>query len=275
MTTIQRRVWYHANCWDGLGAAWAAHLAWEDNFGGDTAVYVPVFYGQDLPGYNPGDEIYILDFSFPRAKLEELAKTTRLLVIDHHKTALEDLAGLPNCIFDMNRSGAMLAWEHFFGRKPPPLGIIHYIEDRDLWRFKLEHAQEIIACLRSYPLEFATLDKFKLAQWPEYISEGKAILRAHNQLVEAMANGSRFIYLGGVWMPCVNASVLFSEVGAELMRKYNYDCAAYYFDRGDGKRQWGLRSRAPFDCSQIAKKYGGGGHAQAAGFETDPSFVGE
>jgi phosphoesterase RecJ-like protein len=31
-------------------------------------------------------------------------------------------------------------------------------------------------------------------------------------------------------------------------------------------RQFGLRSRNGFDVSEVAKKFGGGGHAAAAGF---------
>ena len=45
--------------------------------------------------------------------------------------------------------------------------------------------------------------------------------------------------------------------------------AAYYFDRGDRQRQWGLRSRqgSDVDVSIIAKQYNGGGHRHAAGME--------
>ena len=32
--------------------------------------------------------------------------------------------------------------------------------------------------------------------------------------------------------------------------------------------QYSLRSRSDFDVSEIAKKFGGGGHAKAAGFAT-------
>jgi len=275
MKPTKRQVWFHANCWDGLGAAWAAHRAWEGNFGGDVSEYTPVSYGQDPPPYTPGDEIYILDFSYPRAVLEKLLKETSLTVIDHHKTAMEDLKGLPNCTFDMEHSGAMLTWAHFFGANLPP-EVIEYIEDRDLWRFNLTQSQEFNACLRSYPLTFETLDMISQVTDRYLIfAEGKAILRAHDQLVSAMIKNVRYVRLGGHWMPYVNASVLYSEVADKLMTTQRSDCAACYFDRGDGHRQWSLRSCASFDCSEIARQYGGGGHAQAAGFTTDPTFIGE
>jgi len=41
--------------------------------------------------------------------------------------------------------------------------------------------------------------------------------------------------------------------------------AGYYFDRKDA-RQFGFRSHNGFDVSAVCKRYGGGGHAAAAGF---------
>jgi hypothetical protein len=52
-------------------------------------------------------------------------------LIDHHKTALEDLAGLPSLhtFTDLERSGATLAWDYLFPDKPRPL-LLGHIEDR-------------------------------------------------------------------------------------------------------------------------------------------------
>jgi len=82
--------------------------------------------------------------------------------------------------------------------------------------------------------------------------------------------------IGGYEIPVVNASVLFSEVGHELCLKglFTKLFSAYYFDRNN-KRQWGLRSIGDFDVSEIAKKYGGGGHRNAAGFETGKDWLGD
>jgi nanoRNase/pAp phosphatase (c-di-AMP/oligoRNAs hydrolase) len=59
-------------------------------------------------------------------------------------------------------------------------------------------------------------------------------------------------------------------VGAELLKRHpDAPFAAIYFDRGDGKRQWSLRSREDFDVSRVARRFANGGHRQAAGFESD------
>ena len=63
------------------------------------------------------------------------AKVSKLVVLDHHKSAAEKLTGYQcRCgvvHFDMNKSGARLAWEFFHPDKPVP-GLIRYIEDRDI-----------------------------------------------------------------------------------------------------------------------------------------------
>ena len=74
----------------------------------------------------------------------------------------------------------------------------------------------------------------------------------------------------GYTVPIANATVFFSEVGDELCRRFpDAPFAAYYMDREDGLRQWGLRARGGFDTSAVAKKFGGGGHPGASGF-TEP-----
>lgn len=48
-----------------------------------------------------------------------------------------------------------------------------------------------------------------------------------------------------------------------------------WWQRFDGKFQFSLRSRGDIDVSEIAKKFGGGGHKNAAGFQlkTLPEWV--
>ena len=129
------KVLYHANCTDGAGAALAAFIAM-----GDTAEYIPVQYGYPPPMYGPSDIIYIVDFSYPRSVLMDMAdRVSMVVVLDHHKTAKADLEGLEHdnmkVFFDMNKSGAVLTWEYFHPDRPTPL-LFNHIQDRDLWKFE-------------------------------------------------------------------------------------------------------------------------------------------
>ena len=103
---MKKLVLFHANCNDGFGAAWVAHR----KFGSD-AKYQPVQYGDAPPRNVEGREVYILDFSYKRDVLLALHEQAEsLLVLDHHMTAKDDLEGLEFAQFDLERSGATIAW---------------------------------------------------------------------------------------------------------------------------------------------------------------------
>lgn len=261
---MKRYVLFHANCYDGFGAAFAA-AGWAAS--GDTPPeMIPVAYGQPLPQIQDGSEVAILDFSYPRAVLVALAaRCASLIVLDHHETAQADLAGLPFARFDMNKSGAILAWEFFHPGKAAPL-LLQYVQDRDLWRFYLPKSREVAAALRSYPMDLGVWmglgAKVELLQ-----AEGVTLLRAQMERVLVMADEAVLVNIGGFVVPCANATVDFSEVGDELCRRHpDKPFAAYYMDQANGMRRYGLRSRGDFNVADVAKAYGGGGHKGAAGF---------
>lgn len=273
-----RIVLYHGGCDDGFGAAWAArHIL------GDSATYIAANYGEALPDIPDGAEVWMLDFSYPRDVLAALAGRLHstggmVAVLDHHKSAAEDLAGLSFARFDMDKSGARLAWEDFMSPHDlPPL--LAYVEDRDLWRFALPGTKEITAYVRSFPREFTTwdaLEKMVRLSTTGVRNEGAAILRATAQHVEAHVRHAALVRLGPDMVPCVNATMLQSEIGAALCAKFpEAPFSLSYFDLAGGVRVWSLRSaRQEIDCSVIAKRYGGGGHRGAAGFQTCPADFG-
>src|SRR6267142_5992911 len=102
---------FHGNCDDGFGAAFAV---WKRD--GDCVDYHPGIYGKAPPDVT-GMDVAIVDFSYKRSVMKDLAARAKsILVLDHHKTAEADLAGLSDecqnveVVFDMFRSGAVMAW---------------------------------------------------------------------------------------------------------------------------------------------------------------------
>lgn len=252
---------YHSPCQDGFGAAFAA---WKKF--GKGATYWGVNYGKGIPDMPGATEVYILDFSYPKADLEALAQKCKVVVLDHHKTAKEQLEGLPFAQFDMNRSGAGMAWDYFHPTTPRPW-LINYIEDRDLWKHKLPNTHEVAAALFSYAQDFNTWDEFTEEK---ILTEGSAILRYKTILTDEMARNIQMVnFLEFKGVPVVNASgSLISDIGEVLRVKYPTSpfCAIYY-DTKDGKRKWSLRSTdSQDDVAAVAGRFGGGGHRNAAGF---------
>lgn len=271
-------VLYHANCYDGFGAAWAVHrlharTARMATIDGSPSppepTYVPVTHGDEPPDLPVDARVLIADFSYPREQLLELHSAVEdLRVLDHHKTAEAALADLDFAEFDLDESGATLTWKHLHTDPVPEF--VEYLRDRDLWLFDLDKSREVSAALRAYPMEFSVWDDLATtAGVGRLMAEGVSILRHQAQMVDVMCKQAVAVEVGGHEVPVVNATVFFSEVGDRLCELYpDHPFAAYYLDRADGKRQWGLRSRGGFDCSEVAKAYGGGGHPAAAGFVT-------
>jgi len=130
---------YHANCADGFAAALAVWMKYKDSY-----EYIPVQYGNPAPPVD-GRDVLIVDFSYPRKELLQLKEAAKsLLVIDHHKTAEKELAGLDFCIFDMNKSGAVLTYQYISPDQEIPK-LFLYIQDRDLWKWELPSSREVSA----------------------------------------------------------------------------------------------------------------------------------
>lgn len=255
---------YHGDCDDGFGAAWCA---WK--LLGDRARYLPAQHGQEPPALESDAVVALVDFSYPRAVVEDLfRKVGGLVILDHHKTAEAELRGLPYAIFDMERSGAHLAWNYFHPGEPLP-DFIAYIEDKDLWRFRLPRSKEFTAALRSFPMNFEIWDRLSVDR---LLEEGGALLRFQEQVVEAHCRRMRWADLAEYRVPIVNASDLRSEIANRLCQlNPQAPFAAAYYDVKEGFRSWSLRSVGEFDVAELCRRWGGGGHKNAAGFiESQP-----
>jgi len=269
-------VLYHGNCYDGFGAAWAA----KEFLGTEGVVYRPVNYGEPVPDIEKTASLFIIDFSYPRDVLlnEVAALADKVVVLDHHKTAEEELKGLPSIEdggalqvhFDMKKSGAVLAWEYFHPGLPCPRLLLH-IQDRDLWEFKMAGSKEAHAFLRSHPFLFDLwdefVDSFDMAGGSRIFDEGKGILRSSDQTVAMMCEKARVKLIDGHHVALVNATCHWSEVGHYLTNKFpNADYGASFCELKNGDIMWSLRSVGDFDVSAVAKAKGGGGHKNAAGY---------
>ena len=229
-------------------------------------------------------DVLMLDYSlrtrFDNDMLVKAAKSFRIL--DHHKSAKEVLEGAPYAIFDMTRSGAGLAWDYLFGEdNPDSIGInlctgkrglarpwyVDYIEDRDLWNWKLTESRAVNAYLGTLPLTFEEWDKLPEAGGSASAAElGKGALAHINHYVREAVTQAQKGRLAGYDINILNVVYLnCSEVGNELAK--TADFSVTWFERGDGMIQFSLRSIGDKDVSRIAKRFNGGGHKNAAGFQ--------
>jgi oligoribonuclease NrnB/cAMP/cGMP phosphodiesterase (DHH superfamily) len=306
-------VLYHADCLDGFGAAYAAWRRY-----GNTATYRPMHHGEpwnmaDIAGH----DVFILDFSFPPDTLEQMARIAKSVVqIDHHASALKDWAShlqddaaarrfeppqLPLQVrFDLDKSGASLAWEYFHPDEPVPLALRH-IEDQDMWRFAIPGTRAFCRALRLMPFDFDTWHRLVVEtadpsspRHIETVAQGTAIetffqreverlaqgsLRMPAQLrgepvdaLQALRHGQPIVTAGDLtWLAlpglAVNANALFASELGNLLAEQSGSFGMVWQLAADGEVKASLRSQGKnLDVSNIAARYGGGGHPNAAGF---------
>jgi len=284
MTGSKPIILYHGdNCLDGFGAAYAA---WK-HFG-DNAEYIPVYYGAEPPiDRLKGNKVFIVDFSYSPEQLKTIHKVTFYVnTIDHHKSFIEAVnAGTYNELLKFtnlfittgdNESGAVLTWKYFHNEPVPDL-LLH-IQDRDLWKFKLNFTKEIceaLACTELNPRTFEHWDYLAILFNRTYgtreklISQGTTLLdQKESQIQQHLKHISKkSLWYGHKVIFCNAPRYHASELGNRIAEA-NPDCIAaiWYFDESNKSYNYSLRSAGDIDCTKLAKVFGGGGHKNASGF---------
>jgi len=257
----------HHNDADGYGAAWAAYKF----FGTVDTEYHPVDYGWSLPEMIDGSDVYILDFSISWQELDALvARMNVVKVLDHHKSAFESIGNHPTAFFDMTRSGAGIAWDYFHPTEPRP-DFINYIEDADLWKFSLPNSKDVRNSIFMIDLKILEYDKEWNVPISTRINEGRTITKYVQSLIKLGGQYKHLIKIDEFSMLCVNSPLLQSDFGNSLflndLSQFGADFSGVYFNIGNGLVKFSTRSVGDFDVSSVCKRFGGGGHKNAAGFE--------
>jgi hypothetical protein len=296
---------YHDKCHDGITALWCARQRYPESEAYPGQYNVP----PDLERLR-GKDVIIVDFSWKRGPMLDVSKVAKsILVLDHHKSAEAELApgdkffalrpaaeigtlarfeanlvqddcenanvdgAVIYTVFDMERSGAGLAWDVLVGGPRPPL--VDMVEDRDLWRFAIPASRAVHAALASYPLDEATRWLLMRIGWTEegrkgLVTEGQAILRYHDERVREAVTYARPMRFDefDVVVPsvCLPHLAFYSDIGATLAKNAPF-AVCWYGHPTEPDAYLSLRSReGGFDVSKVAERFGGGGHAAAAGF---------
>lgn len=304
---------YHFPCLDGLTAAWAVRKKHPDiafvpsNYGDSTdlslfegkhVLLVDFTYPRDIV-----EELVSIAASVTILDHHESAQTVLQPLLDE---------GLVEGEFDMGRSGARMAWDYFFpadernlfdtdtgvsdydtgtdtwvktGTTGTVPRLVDYVQDRDLWTWLLPNSRAVNAWIGSHQMTFDSWDFIaaELQDGPRFgeIAEiGAAVVAQLDNFVNmAIQSSKRHMIIGGYEVPVVNAPYyLSSDIGNILCD--NEPFSATYFDNGKGERVFSLRSKfgkqaGALNVANIAKLYGGGGHAPASGFRVDNGWEGD
>jgi len=252
----------HHDDMDGYAAAWVAKKALGE------VKCIEVNYKQPVPEIPDGSDVYILDFCFPKEEMLVLKeKCASLTVIDHHITHKDTLEGTGiTHIFDVNESGASLTWKYFFKDAPMPEWL-KIVRVADIWKWnEYPGAKEIANFFYTKPLSHEFVEEISNTDVKSMLSIGKSLLDYKMTLVQMIDKLKYVMMIDEFKVMAANTASLSSDVGNYLFNNRGECAFGCTYSYSDGMVKFSLRSIGDIDVSLVAKRFGGGGHKNAAGF---------
>ncbi|AKB23089.1 DHH family phosphoesterase [Methanosarcina sp. WH1] len=275
---------YHHDDNDGCCSAAVAGNCYGRN---EFAIkFVAINYGKESwneEEIGSAEKVWLLDFTSDNMNEFVKACGSKLIWIDHHKTAMEKYPDLWNSsdipgIRSIEKAACVLTWEYTHPENISPPAAVAYIGDKDIWKFEYDETRAFAA---GFSLMVKTPDD---AVWDvllsfssecgdtvnKMVSVGELLLEAQNyKLQKAFERGVDCNFHN--WKArLVNTTGNISELGEFIYKKPEYDIAIMW-QAVENMVVFSLRSDSGNpdspDCAKIAQQYGGGGHKNAAGFQ--------
>ena len=297
------KVFYHIDNDGKCAGFWVKKLAKGDEY---EKEFIPINYNIPFPfeKINKDEKVYIVDFSIKPEEMDKLLEiTSNVIWIDHHKTAIEAYEDYNKEIRGLRYdgiAGCMLTYCYLTFMtdsnkeytKPFEKNMVDYapcftklIADYDVWTFV--YGNDTRAFEKGFTLypheptdqiweelyEEHRLDKERinvhfLPLVNKIIKQGETIIDYRKSMMTTYCKHKGFeATLDGHKVFAVNMAMLNSD-DFIVDNPEDYDMFVGFSFNGE---TWNYSLRAAkdyVDCSEVAKKYGGGGHVGAAGCNT-------
>jgi len=243
----------------------------------------PIDYGQNFPWeeIEDGEEVYMVDFSLqPFEDMKRLNDLCKLIWIDHHKSAIEACEEEKyTSIHGIRRIGigaCALVWEYFTIAETPYA--VKLLAEYDVWNHSNPDTLPFQYGCRLYNTNPSSEEGMKF--WREFfnsedninvkalVAEGKICLRYEEQINRKYCE--RYVFeteLEGLKAIAVNKGISNSKLFKGFYDPRKHDIMITFCYLGDKWTVSLYSDKKGIDVSIIARKYGGGGHKGAAGFQ--------
>ena len=265
-------VWHHAD-FDGICSGAIAK-----RFFGDKADSLGWSYGEPVPDLSQYDKVVLMDLSFPKADMDHNA--SKLLWIDHHKSAIaENDPSIRGLRID-GVAASRLTYQWFYGdfthskadyvdrTVKEPYGV-RLLGEYDIWDKRDENTDPFQVGLQAEKVpDWDSILNDKRGYIDQIVANGEVIqqyLKVTNAEISKQRGfdmefeGLKFRVLNNARSNSLTFEAALDETHDGCM-SYHWDGKAWKFSLYGNEKKKGV------DLSVIAKKYGGGGHAGAAGF---------
>lgn len=297
------KVFYHNDADGRCSAFWVRKYLEQEKIDFTADDFIEMNYDKKLPldKVESFEPVMIVDFSFNMDDFWSLrCRTKNITWIDHHKTAIEsidlDALDLYNCAgirFD-GVAACMLTWFYLFHEKagnmywhkcsdPKELMVgaplfTQYIHLWDTWQWKhhpdASKIEAFITGLNSFDMHPCSMHWngliWRTEDLQEIIDSGYDMIRFRDGYALDMCNSTgKTIEFEGIRCFICNMGHVSSE-WFKSVDTTNYDALMpFYYNAQTKKFCYSLYGKGDIDLSIIAVKYGGGGHRNACGFQTD------
>jgi nanoRNase/pAp phosphatase (c-di-AMP/oligoRNAs hydrolase) len=199
------------------------------------------------------------------------------MILDHHESTIHDLSGIDGCFFDKTKSGVGMV-HAYFGRNEFDLDMfMQYIQDRDLWTFKLYNTKAFTAFFyKSINFNFYAYDMFTENKFvTRAIELGEKMLKEDDKKLQAYCNQSQLVKIPSKLESPTYYTVriceceefdLVSDLGHRMALMKDNDFAIVWRRDRVQVIKCSVRSLDDMDVSEFAKRYNGGGHKNASAF---------
>lgn len=246
-------------------------------YGTDALLYEMDYINIQLPwnAIENASTVVVVDFSLPLEDMKKIAAGRELIWIDHHKSALANLE--PHSVAwkgirNTDEAACVLTWKYFYPDSPIPRALV-LIGDRDIWRWAEEDTGAFNEGLYQYDTH-ANNDELWKPLLDDDIQFVQQIINLGDTLRTARLRGiERLVKHYGYEVEFEGHQTLAinlhgnGDLGQHI-RNLGYEIAYCYIDTMKGGQLYTSVTlfSSTVDVSDIARKFGGGGHEGAAGF---------
>jgi len=267
------KCFYHSDLDGRCSAACIAQLY---NTNCSRSDFYEIDYGDPFPFdvIRENERVLVLDWSLNQIEngWEQLiAITNQIVWIDHHVSAINGCMYKFKGIQDTKSAACALTWKFIFPSLPFPHAF-DLIADYDTWKFYYGEDSTALnkglSIYDTHPMS-NVWDRLKSEKFlDKVLGEGYIILRSFNSDSAFKANKLGFVTeFEGIKALAVNAPY----AGSKVFSSVSSDAELYIVYKHDGERFTVslYTSNKDINCSELASKYGGGGHVGSAGFQCE------
>lgn len=228
---------------------------------------------------NKDEDIFVVDFRFSIEDMQWLSDNATLHWVDHHKTALDEahevgFISSGGQLLEIGKAGCELTWIYEHGETDMPLAV-SLLGRYDVWDHEDKRTLPFQYGMRTHPNTLPDCQEVwnkvfnDYVYWMKIIETGEIILAYENSQNTMYAKGMSYeAEFEGLRAIVMNKAYANSKAFDSIYDDSKHDIMIMYGVK-PGEIKYSLYSvKAEIDVSEIAKKYGGGGHKGAAGFYT-------